>query len=89
VTSITKIPNAWEVLLLSLWIPTRSFAGVAEQQVCDVGADYFPGMEEYSEAIHRPAEDERARVAEHYQPDRFIPSSRSDSWIRIGRRKGS
>jgi hypothetical protein len=47
------------------------------------------GIEDCSEATPRHAEDERARIAEHFQPDRFIPSSRRDSWIRIGRRKGS
>ena len=80
--SITKIPNAADILLLSLWIPTYSFAGVAEQQVCDVGADYFPGMEEYSEAIHRRAEDERALASQ-------TTISRTDSFLPAGEIRGS
>jgi len=42
VRSIPQVPNAATILLQSLWIPNYSFAGGAEQQVCDVGADYFP-----------------------------------------------
>jgi Flp pilus assembly protein TadD len=39
------------VLLLSLWIGSNSIAGAAEEQVCDVGADYSLGVEDYSQAI--------------------------------------
>jgi hypothetical protein len=44
------------LLCRSVWIPTYSFEGGTEQQVCDLGADYFLGMEEYSETIHRHVE---------------------------------
>ncbi len=44
------------MLLLSVWIPNFVFAGGAEQQVCDVGADYSLGIEDYSEAIRRHVE---------------------------------
>jgi len=44
------------VLLLSLWIGSNSIAGVAQGQVCDVGADYSLGVEDYSEAIRRHVE---------------------------------
>ena len=72
--SITKIPDAADILLLSLWIPTYSFAGVAE--------DYFPGMEEYSEAIHRRVEDERALASQS-------TISRTDSFLPAGEIRGS
>jgi Flp pilus assembly protein TadD len=39
------------LLLLSLWIGSNSIAGVAKEQVCDVGADYSLGVQDYSEAI--------------------------------------
>ena len=39
------------VLALLLWFPGRSIAGGAPRQVCDVRADYFLGIEDYSEAI--------------------------------------
>jgi Flp pilus assembly protein TadD len=39
------------LLLLSLGIPRIASAGGVEQQVCDVGADYALGIEDYSEAI--------------------------------------
>jgi len=44
------------VLLLTLWIGSNSIAGGAEEQVCDVGADYSLGVEDYSEAIRRHIE---------------------------------
>ncbi len=44
------------MLLLSVWIPNVGFAGGDEQQVCDVGADYFLGIEDYSEAMRRHVE---------------------------------
>lgn len=43
-------------LLLSLAIGTRSFAGAADGQVCDVNADYSLGVEDYSETIRRHVE---------------------------------
>jgi hypothetical protein len=39
------------ILLLSLGIACIASAGRVEEQVCDVGADYFLGVEDYSEAI--------------------------------------
>jgi len=44
------------VLLLSLWIGSNSIARGAEKQVCDAGADYSLGIENYSEAIRLHAE---------------------------------
>jgi hypothetical protein len=41
------------VVLLSFLIGDNSIAGVAEEQVCDVAADYSLGVEDYSEAIRR------------------------------------
>lgn len=38
-------------LLLSSWMPSHAIAGGADQEVCDVRADYFLGVEDYSEAI--------------------------------------
>jgi hypothetical protein len=42
VRSISLIQNAATALLLSLWIPNCSFAGGAEQQVCDGRRRLFP-----------------------------------------------
>nr|AEQ20492.1 tetratricopeptide repeat domain protein [uncultured bacterium CSL144] len=44
------------ILLLSLGIGRIACAGRGEQQVCDVGADYALGVEDYPEAIHLHAE---------------------------------
>ena len=41
------------ILLLLFLIGGNSIAGVAEDQVCDVAADYSLGVEDYSEAIRR------------------------------------
>jgi Flp pilus assembly protein TadD len=41
------------IFLLSFLTGGNSIAGVAEKQVCDVGADYSLGVEDYSEAIRR------------------------------------
>jgi Flp pilus assembly protein TadD len=41
------------IFLLSFLIGGNSIAGVAEEQVCDVRADYSLGVEDYSEAIRR------------------------------------
>jgi hypothetical protein len=41
------------VFFLSFLIAGNSSAGVAEDQVCDVAADYSLGVEDYSEAIRR------------------------------------
>jgi len=38
-------------LLFLIWIPSSSNAGDVDQQVCDVGSDYYLGIEDYSEAI--------------------------------------
>jgi Tfp pilus assembly protein PilF len=39
------------ILLLSIGIACIASAGGVEQQVCDVGADYYLGVEDYPEAI--------------------------------------
>ena len=39
------------ILLLLLLIVDNEIAGGTEQQVCDVGADYSLGVEDYAEAI--------------------------------------
>jgi Flp pilus assembly protein TadD len=44
------------ILLLSLGIARVGSAGRGEQQVCDVGADYALGVEDYPEAIRLHAE---------------------------------
>ncbi len=54
--SIALVTIAATILLLSFWTPTDAIAGGAEQQVCDVGADYSLGAEDYSEAIRRHVE---------------------------------
>jgi Flp pilus assembly protein TadD len=51
VRSIALVIVAVISFLFSLWIPNDAISGGAEQQVCDVGADYFLGVEDYSEAI--------------------------------------
>jgi Flp pilus assembly protein TadD len=56
VRSIGLVVIATAILLLSLWIPKNAIAGGAEQQVCDVGADYSLGVEDYSKAIRRHVE---------------------------------
>ncbi len=40
-------------LLLSSWIPSRAIAGGVDKEVCDVGADYSLGVEDYKDAIRR------------------------------------
>ena len=88
--SVSPIQNAAAILLLSLWITQCSFAGGAEQQVCNVGADYFPRQPTQLGDDSSPRlRGARARVAGSHQPGRLIPSRRKDSWIWIGRRKGS
>ena len=54
--SIALVTIAASILLLSLWTPPHAITGGAEQQVCDVGADYSLGAEDYSEAIRRHVE---------------------------------
>ncbi len=54
--TIALVTITGTMLLLSVWIPNVVFADEAEQQVCDVGADYSLGIEDYSEAIRRHAE---------------------------------
>jgi tetratricopeptide (TPR) repeat protein len=44
------------ILLLSLSIACNAIAGGAEEQVCNVRADYVLGVEDYSEAIRLHAE---------------------------------
>ena len=47
---------ATAALILALWISTPALAGEAAQQVCDVDADYYLGVEDYSQAIRRHAD---------------------------------
>jgi Flp pilus assembly protein TadD len=47
---------ATAILLLSLQIGCNAIAGGTEEQVCDVGADYSLGIEDYSETIRRHVE---------------------------------
>jgi len=56
VRTIALVTITATMLLFSVWIPNVVFAGGAEQQVCDVGADYSLGIEDYSEAIRRHVE---------------------------------
>jgi Flp pilus assembly protein TadD len=56
VRSIALVIIAVVISLLSFWIPNDAIAGEAEQQVCDVAADYSLGVEDYSEAIRRHLE---------------------------------
>jgi len=56
VRSIALLTIAATILLLSFWTPTDAIAGGAERQVCDVGADYSLGAEDYSAAIRRHVE---------------------------------
>jgi Flp pilus assembly protein TadD len=51
-----RIAFAAVVLLLSLGIARIACAGGADQQVCDVGADYALGVEDYPKAIRLHAE---------------------------------
>src|SRR5260370_10051936 len=51
-----RIAFAAAVLLLSLGIARIVCAGGADQQVCDVGADYALGVEDYPKAIRLHAE---------------------------------
>jgi len=39
------------ILLLSVSIGRNAIAGRVEEQVCDVGADYYLGVEQYAEAV--------------------------------------
>lgn len=54
--STALVTMAAAILLLSLWVPTDARADGAEQPICDVGADYSLGAEDYSEAIRRHVE---------------------------------
>ena len=51
-----RIAFAAAVLLLSMGIARIACAGGADQQVCDVGADYALGVEDYPKAIRLHAE---------------------------------
>jgi len=53
VRSIALVIIAATSLLLSPLITNHALAGGGEQQICDVGADYSLGVEDYSEAIRR------------------------------------
>ena len=54
--TIALVIVAAAALPLSLWTPNVAFAGGVEEQVCDVGADYSLGIEDYPEAIRRHVE---------------------------------
>jgi Flp pilus assembly protein TadD len=56
VRSIALVTIVAIFMPLSLWISKDAIPDRAEQQVCDVGADYFLGAEDYSEAIRRHVE---------------------------------
>jgi hypothetical protein len=89
VRSISQVESA-ATMLLWLRMPNYLPRGKSEQPVCEVGRDYFPRHRRLLRGDSSPRRRRaRARIADHYQPHRFIPSSRRDSWIRIGRRKGS
>jgi hypothetical protein len=64
VRSISLIPNAATILLLSLRMLNCSLACGAKQQVCVVGADDSIGIEDYSEAIRRHVQDEGALASQ-------------------------
>ena len=49
--SVSLVPFGVAILLLSLSIACDANAGGGEQQVCDVGADYALGVEDYPQAI--------------------------------------
>jgi hypothetical protein len=49
--SVSLVPLVVAILLLSLSIACTATAGGGEQQVCDVGADYALGVEDYPQAI--------------------------------------
>jgi len=51
VRNIALIVVAVFISVLSIWLPKAAIASGAEQQVCDVGADYLLGVEDYLEAI--------------------------------------
>ena len=53
--SIALIIVAVTLSLLPFWIPNDATAG-AEHHICDADADYFLGLEDYSEAIRLHAE---------------------------------
>ena len=54
--SVALIVITVVISLLSIWIPNAAIAGGTEQLVCDPGADYPLGVEDYSEAIRRHAQ---------------------------------
>jgi hypothetical protein len=55
-SSVLVVLVATAILLLSLRIAGNAIAGGIEEQVCDVGADYSLGIEDYSETIRRHVE---------------------------------
>jgi tetratricopeptide (TPR) repeat protein len=59
--TLNRIAFVSAILLLSLGITHFASAGGSEQQVCDVGADYALGIENYPEAIRLHAEVVRTR----------------------------
>jgi Flp pilus assembly protein TadD len=51
VRNVWLAPIAAAVLLLALYQACNAIAGGAEEQVCDVDADYALGIEDYAEAV--------------------------------------
>jgi tetratricopeptide (TPR) repeat protein len=60
-SSLNRIAFASAILLVLLGIACNASADGSEQQVCDVGADYALGIENYPEAIRLHAEVVRKR----------------------------
>jgi tetratricopeptide (TPR) repeat protein len=60
-STLNRIAFASAILPLLLGIAYNASAGGSEQQVCDVGADYALGIEDYPEAIRLHAEVVRKR----------------------------
>lgn len=60
-STLNRIAFASAILLLLLGIARNASADGSEQQVCDVGADYALGVENYPEAVRLHAEVVRKR----------------------------
>jgi len=53
ITKLASLAFGAAIVLLSILIGGNSIAGGADEQVCDVGADYPLSVEDYTEAIRR------------------------------------
>ena len=71
------------IFLMSFLIGGNSIAGVAGEQVCDVGADHSLGVEVYSETIRRHVE----VLNQHPQPECGTGGSRADKKSRMESRQ--